>query len=253
MTYLTNLKCSKKQLNLYNFKMLKNLKLLFCNPKKFFIKFNSFTNYLFKLYILKDKHLSEAKRWFKDNGDETLRLDYELNENSLVFDVGGYKGNFTDKIFNKFKPYIYIFEPHPEFYKNLKSKYKNNPKIRVYNYGLSNKNSRISFGDLDDGSSFYKKSNKTYLCKMKEFHSVFKSFKIEKISLMKINIEGGEFPLMDNIIQNNLLNRVENYQIQFHNFVEDAYSKRNNIIKSLKNTHNLKWCYEFVWESWKIK
>ncbi len=233
--------------------MLKNLKLLFSNPKKFFIKVNNIVKYFIRLWILRDRHLLEAKRWFKDNGDETLRLEYELNESSIVFDVGGYKGDFTDKIFNKFQSYIYIFEPHPRFYKNLKIKYKNNPKIKVYNYGLSDNNSTISLNDLDDGSSFYKKSNKTYLCEMKEFNSIFKGLKIEKINLMKINIEGGEFSLMDNIIQNNLLNRVENYQIQFHNFVEEASRKRINIIKSLKNTHNLKWCYEFVWESWKIK
>jgi len=233
--------------------MVKNIKLLFSNPKKFFRKFKSIIEHIYGIYILRDRHLIEAKRWFRDNGDETLRLEYELNESSIVFDVGGYKGDFTDKIFNKFQSHIYIFEPHPEFYNSLKIKYKNNPKIKVFNYGLSDKSSRISLNDLDDGSSFYKKSDKTYLCEMKEFNSVFEDFKIEKINLMKINIEGGEFPLMDNIIQNNLLNQVENYQIQFHNFVEEASRKRLNIIKSLKNTHNLKWCYEFVWESWKIK
>ena len=32
------------------------------------------------------------ERWFKDNGDETHRLNYNLNKNSLVIDLGGYLG-----------------------------------------------------------------------------------------------------------------------------------------------------------------
>ena len=32
----------------------------------------------------------DVDRWFGDNGDHTLRLDYPLNEDSVVLDLGGY-------------------------------------------------------------------------------------------------------------------------------------------------------------------
>ena len=34
----------------------------------------------------------DVDRWFADRGDQTLRLDYDLNENSVVLDLGGYHG-----------------------------------------------------------------------------------------------------------------------------------------------------------------
>ena len=37
--------------------------------------------------------------WLADNGDKTYRLDYNLNENSVVFDLGGYEGQWASDIF----------------------------------------------------------------------------------------------------------------------------------------------------------
>jgi hypothetical protein len=30
---------------------------------------------------------ADSTQWYADNGDATLRLDYELNEESVVFDI----------------------------------------------------------------------------------------------------------------------------------------------------------------------
>ena len=78
-----------------------------------------------------------------------------------------------------------------------------------------------------------------------------KKHNVDQIALMKINIEGGEFPLLEHIANNNCLDLVEEYQIQFHNFVSDAGSKREKISQALEKTHNRTWCYTFVWENWK--
>lgn len=39
---------------------------------------------LFKTYVLRDRVLISVKKWFKDEGDPTLRLNYPLNKNSGV-------------------------------------------------------------------------------------------------------------------------------------------------------------------------
>ena len=41
-----------------------------------------------------------------------------------------------------------------------------------------------------------------------------------------------------------------NIQIQFHNFVEQAKNRREEIRSQLENTHIEAWNYTFVWESW---
>lgn len=73
---------------------MKVFKTLFTNPLLFvrtayglFIRF-------YKVYILRDEFTIEVVRWFQDQGDKTLRLNYsDLNENSIVFDIGGYLGD----------------------------------------------------------------------------------------------------------------------------------------------------------------
>lgn len=83
----------------------------------------------------------------------------------------------------------------------------------------------------------------------KEFFKTLSDLDIAKVNLMKINIEGGEYPLLMHIADNDKLGLVDEYQIQFHNFIEDAEHKRESIIKSLSKTHKRTWCYTFVWEN----
>ena len=53
----------------------------------------------------------ELARWHADRGDELLRLDYPLSAQSLVFDLGGYKGQWASDIFGRFACRVLVFEP----------------------------------------------------------------------------------------------------------------------------------------------
>jgi len=52
----------------------------------------------FRCEVLRDPFLIAVKRWFKNYGDNTLRLEYPLNSDSVVWDLGGYHGDFAAKI-----------------------------------------------------------------------------------------------------------------------------------------------------------
>lgn len=43
-------------------------------------------------------HTGNIKEWIALNGDNTLRLDYPLDEQSVVIDLGAYHGDWTKKI-----------------------------------------------------------------------------------------------------------------------------------------------------------
>ena len=110
--------------------------------------------------------------------------------------------------------------------------------------------------DSVDGSSFINPNHKQedgVRCEVREFFSVLSDLKVDHIDLMKINIEGGEFPLLQYIADRDKLTVVDEYLIQFHDFVERAMIKRENIIKALAKSHKRTWCYTFVWENWKCK
>jgi hypothetical protein len=60
---------------------------------------------------------SEIERWFSDSGDVYRRLNYpEMNNNSLVMDLGGYIGNFTESIYSRYNCKVMVFEPVNRYY-----------------------------------------------------------------------------------------------------------------------------------------
>jgi len=208
------------------------------------------------VYVLGDV-TPEFSRWFKDKGDENLRLDYpDLDENSVVFDVGGYKGDFAQAINQKYGCTVYLFEPHPRFFEMCVDRFLLNPKVIPLDFGLSEENGFFTLSDAGDESSFLnpKYSRKEGPeCQVKEILSVLKELNLSEIDLMKINIEGGEFPLLMHMASESALSLVNQYQIQFHKFADNAVPMRNKILRALSKTHKRTWCYTFVWENWKRK
>ena len=208
---------------------------------------------LYKKYVLRDRFLLAHSAWVKDKGDDTLRLDYNLDENSIVFDIGGYKGEFAEKIFNKYKSTIYIFEPVKSFFHVLENKFKDNPKIKIFNFGLSDKSEKMIINLSNDGSSVYGNGNETETIYLNSIVEFLKEKKINKINLLKINIEGGEFQMLPTLLDTPYINNIENLQIQFHNFIDNAENMREKIRRQLAQTHELTYDYYFVWENWTLK
>ena len=207
--------------------------------------------FFFKLYILKNEQAIAIKKWSDDNGDKTLRLNYSLDEQSIVFDVGGYEGEFAQRIYDKYGCSIYIFEPVRQFYDNIVKRFSGNKKIKVYHCGLGPENSVKYIALNQDGSSIYgKRIGKKERATIVDIFDIIAANNIREIDLIKINIEGGEYDLLNRMIEKNLVSLCNNIQIQFHNVFSDAREKRERIRKILCETHRLTYDYFFVWENW---
>lgn len=223
-------------------------------PKKLLNKLVNKVGYLYKLYIVHDRFTWNARRWFLDQGDKTLRLDYKLDKSSVVFDVGGYLGEYADAIHQKFGCRVYLFEPLPQFYNECVKRFSGDPTILCLNYGLSSISGWFEI-NLNYNESSFKKIELGCVIQQAEIRSitdVIAELGIEKIDLIKINIEGGEFDLMPAIVDSGLIKRIKYIQVQFHNFDSNAADARSRIRNSLKKTHREMWNYEFVWESWEL-
>ena len=84
----------------------------------------------FRLHVLKDEHSIALSKWFKDKGDEKLRLNYSsLNEKSIIFDLGGHVGDYAYEINKKYGCKVYLFEPHPDFYENVQKDFQTTKKL----------------------------------------------------------------------------------------------------------------------------
>jgi FkbM family methyltransferase len=196
------------------------------------------------------------KLWRLFDGDNSLRIDYNLNTNSIVFDVGGYKGEWSEKLIPKYNCFIFIFEPVKEYYDIIINKFRNNKKIKVYNFGLSNEDKHIEICKDENKSStnIMNTSNKEVIELVDISNFIIKN-NINKIDLLKINIEGDEYNVIDSLFKNNIIKNILNIQVQFHNFVNDYLLKVNKAKNELIKTHFMTYGFDCVWKigDYKIK
>lgn len=201
---------------------------------------------------------SEIERWFSDSGDVYRRLNYpEMDNNSLVMDLGGYIGNFTEAIYSRYNCKVMVFEPVNRYYNICNYKFENNDKIEVYKYGLSGVDQKCTISVTGDISSTFvniESDCEKEIITIKSIGDFFEENSIEKVDLIKINIEGGEYDLLDYLISNpEILKKIKNIQVQYHIFIDDHEKRRSLINYELEKTHERTWNYEWVWENWKIK
>ena len=95
--------------------------------------------------------------------DDNLRLNYDLNEDSVVFDVGSYIGDWSRNIYLQHKCNIHTFEPIEDYNNQIKLKFKNNYKVKSNNIGLSNETKEIDIYNAEDNSSLYNYFNNNRL------------------------------------------------------------------------------------------
>ena len=87
-------------------------------------------NKIIKKFIPKSHFEKMASLFKEDNKKHNLMANYDLNENSLIFDVGGYKGQGASDLFSMYLSTIYIFEPHTEYAKEIEKRFKKTIKLK---------------------------------------------------------------------------------------------------------------------------
>ncbi len=194
---------------------------------------------------------NEVQRWFADKGDYTHNITYDLNEDSVVMDLGGFTGLWAKQIIGKYNPNMYIIEPIYEFYNGMVKTFEDNDKVHLLNVaaGTENKNSTIYLNG--DATSANLNTGVGVDIEYNTMEKLLEEFEVDSVDLIQINIEGDEYPLLEDMLKTGMVNKFKNIQIQFHNGIDNDIERRNNIRRGLSdNGFTEKFNYEFVWESW---
>ena len=179
----------------------------------------------------------------------------DLGPDSVVIDVGAFTGGWARHIVERYDPVIYAFEPNPNSFAKIEEMAGANPKLKPVPYGLGDKDEAVEFTLKGLGSSMYDERESAAdvprtSVEIRAIDSVWNELQLGEVDLVKINIEGAEFPLLDKMIEADLLKQVRCFLIQFHEWHPGAYAKRRRIREELRKTHRLVWDYYFVWEKW---
>ncbi len=126
--------------------------------------------------------------------------------------------------------------------------------MKGYNFGLAGKDDQMQISMLDNASSVFLQSADSETVQLKSIVDFIQENTIQSVDLIKINIEGGEYELLEALIENNLIPVFKNIQVQFHDFLlDDGKERMISIQENLSKTHQITYQYEFVWENWQLK
>ncbi len=192
-----------------------------------------------------------VSKWRAAQGDATLRLDYDLSDRSTVFDLGGYQGQWASDIHAMYGCQVYVFEPVPAFAGRIARRFRRNARIRVFDFGLAARSETVRLGLAQDATSSYRPGAETVEARLVSISEFLRSEGVESIDLMKINIEGGEYDLLEHMLDEGLTARIANIQVQFHDFVPDAEARMRAIQRRLAASHAPTYQFPFVWENWR--
>jgi len=200
-------------------------------------------------------HTEHHTRWFRENGDENVIVNYPLTEDSWVLELGGYEGSWTDKITKLYNCNVIVVEPIPDFANILAERFKNNPKVHIVNNAVTAESKKVTFNICGDATSeTLISSERQITIKSCTLEDIIESFQLSRIDLIQMNIEGEEFNLLPALIESKLLTKCNDIHIQFHNTNPSCPAKRESIQQGLRDLgFELSWNYEFVWESWRNK
>ena len=137
-----------------------------------------------------------------------------------ILDIGANIGNHS-LYFQKVSKKIYAFEPNPKTFELLKFNTRNHEDIHLYNLGLSNVTGQENLNELpaNIGASYINPSNnlndnlihKINISKLDDLNELNQ----EKISILKIDVEGYEWEVIDG--GRNLINKNKPIIIFEHN------------------------------------
>lgn len=219
-------------------------------------------------------------KWKRTNSEER-RYEYDLDAQSVCIDLGAFHCEWALRISNMYnRPKIYAFEAIPQIYEIGKANITGStrPKacqcmpgctatemhtpdtytnIHLQNYAVGKENGEatISMGPgFGAASSLHLVSDdEQHAVKVKvlSVKTMFHDLKLTNVDVMKINIEGAEYDVLECMIANGLHKMVDNFQVQFHRLGENYLERYRDIKNALAKTHKITWEFPFIWENWK--
>ena len=192
-----------------------------------------------------EPHLENQTYW-QEHGLEYLRYKYKLSADDMVVDLGAYRGDFAEQIHREHGCRVICVEPTDSIFRLQHEEW----------CMIINKVAGCHAGIVRFGGAFYYSSlfeGGQYGFRDYEQFDVLEIMS-QPIALLKINVEGMEYDLMERILASGMQSNVRNFQIQFHIINgEDSEARYQAIAKKLNKTHQPDWVHKFVWESWSIR
>jgi FkbM family methyltransferase len=162
-----------------------------------------------------------------------------MKDFDVVVDVGANIGLWVEYIKNISNPKkIYAIEPNKKALEILKESF-SNTNIEIVDKALSNIDGELEFFIDEENSTIssasqYGSLNNSYKVNSISFKTFIELYNIEKIDLLKVDIETGEYPLFDSLDSSDF-EKIENLLIEYHLIAGKTYNDVEKLKEKLTN------------------
>jgi FkbM family methyltransferase len=174
----------------------------------------------------------------------------EISQIDRVLILGGYTGESTDRFLSAADCTIVVLEPVQEYFHLLEKRFQDERRLRFFNYGVANADRSVNIYVNGQTTSAFEEFGTPQLVQLRDISNVLEE--IGGVDILEINIEGGEYDVLERLIEVDLLREIRILLIQFHTTVEGHESRRANIRDHLRKSHTETFNYEYVWERWDL-
>lgn len=189
--------------------------------------------------------------FFRAGGNDLLCV-LPVKTGDLVIDAGGYEGQWTSQMLARYGCRSEIFEPLPRYADHCSQLFRSNGLVNVHHAALGGSDRTTRFSLAADGSSEFQIGTKDsyVVADVVDVARFVDELEGTPVACLKLNIEGGEYEVLERLLESRRIALCTSLLIQFHNRPDD-WERRLPIIRAgLEKTHLCEWSHQLVWEKW---
>jgi FkbM family methyltransferase len=165
--------------------------------------------------------------------------------------LGGYLGDSAIQL-AQLGYRVTVFEPIPAFAQKIRIRVsRSNLELEILEVAAATSSENILLSMDGDGTSQFSISAETANRSFPALNfSDWIMARGQTIGLLEMNIEGGEYEILQSLISNGSISKVNTLLVQFHNLTAESTLKRNELRIGLSSSHRMEWGFDWVWEKW---
>ncbi len=184
---------------------------------------------------------------------EEARYEYPLTPDSVVLDCGGYEGTFAAEISRRYNCHVHVLEPIQAFYDRTRERLKDMPKVKVHHLGIGGETKAAWFFIKGDMTGAFQGEGDMERVMLASPLLCLTLVDCSEVALLKLNIEGAEYEVLETMLAKRLVRRFRNIQVQWHSVAFNAENRREKIMAQLAETHELTFDYGWTWQNYRLK
>lgn len=177
---------------------------------------------------------------------ESDRYDYpRLTPQSIVIDCGAHKGQWASAIAERYGCTVHAYEPVPVFSLTI-DRHPKHGRVIVHSFAVGGEARMERIHVQGDSSGMFATAPDSVEIPVMPIRAVLADF--TDVDLIKLNVEGMEFEILEDVIRRELARKLRNIQVQFHTCAPAFDSRYGAIREALLKTHHLTfdapWCWQ---------